>query len=154
MTVLGKVTRELPEDRGPDVIHRICVPPDWLERGERIVVKLPRLLSCARCEGGGCDRCERRGAVTLRESDEPAELSVRLAAGPQAQLLRLPDQGGKGAAEAQPRGCLMLQVESGEMSEGVRREADSTPQLAAGFRRGPWLGAVAALVILLLLWLL
>ena len=64
--VLGRVVQaELESPRGPDASHRIRVPKDWLEQGAIIELELPRHLTCRACEGGGCDICERSGAVTL-----------------------------------------------------------------------------------------
>ncbi len=156
MGILGKVTRELAEERGPDVAHSIRVPADWLEDGRNIVVSLPRRLACADCEGGGCDRCGRSGAVVLRENDEPAEqLQVRLATGPQeaVQLLRIPESGGPALSSDQSRGCLMLRVESGELSRGVQLasiERDSAPGFKIAWRI--WL--TLPILLLLMWWLM
>src|SRR5688572_13362029 len=73
--VLGRVTsRSLQIPRGPDVIHRIRIRREWLEAGALIEVEVPRNLRCAGCEGGGCDKCDRAGAVTLRGRAEPPEI--------------------------------------------------------------------------------
>jgi hypothetical protein len=73
--VLGRVIgRELDGPRGPDVAHRVRVPQDWIDEAAVIEVELPRHLHCAVCEGGGCDLCDRSGALTLRDRGEPAEI--------------------------------------------------------------------------------
>ena len=85
---------------------------------------MPRLATCARCEGGGCDLCERRGAFTLREPDEPAEMVV-LALSQDAcggMQIRVPELGAWGD-EGQPRGQLVVRLSEGlEPSAGLTRE--------------------------------
>ncbi|HWZ88732.1 MAG TPA: hypothetical protein VNW92_07775 [Polyangiaceae bacterium] len=109
--------------RGPDVVHRIRVPRAWLEAGEVVEFELPRNLSCAACNGGGCDVCERAGAVALRGRNElPELLSVTLptrkTAAPgdaRGVVIRIPEQGGLPAEGlALPRGLLLLRVELAE----------------------------------------
>jgi len=109
--------------RGPDVIHRIRVPRAWVEAGEVVEFELPRNLSCAACDGGGCDSCERSGAVTLRGRQElPELLSVTLPTrksedAPDARgiMIRIPEQGGLPAKGLElPRGMLLLRVEFAE----------------------------------------
>ena len=106
--------------RGPDVVHRIRVPRAWLEAGEVVEFELPRNLSCAACDGGGCDLCERAGAVALRGRHElPELLSVTLPArkaeaanDTRTVVIRIPEQGGLPAEGlALPRGLLLLRVE-------------------------------------------
>ena len=106
--------------RGPDVVHRIRVPRAWLEAGEVVEFELPRNLSCAACDGGGCDLCERAGAVALRGRHElPELLSVTLPARKaeaandlRTVVIRIPEQGGLPAEGlALPRGLLLLRVE-------------------------------------------
>lgn len=114
--VLGRVVgSELASPRGPDVAHRIRVPRLWLERGETLEFELPRHLSCAACEGGGCDACQRSGAVTLRGRQEPAEfVEVSLPRGARSEpfVIRIPGRGGlPPEGSALPRGHLLLKVE-------------------------------------------
>ena len=106
--------------RGPDVVHRIRVPRAWLEAGEVVEFELPRNLSCAACDGGGCDLCERAGAITLRGRHElPELLNVTLPARrleevseARGVLIRIPEQGGLPAHGVDlPRGLLLLRVE-------------------------------------------
>ena len=125
--VLGRVTtRTLDVPRGPDVVHRIRVPRAWLEAGEVVEFELPRNLSCAACDGGGCDICERSGAVTLRGRHELAELlSVTLPARKTEEaseargiVIRIPEQGGLPAQGLSlPRGLLLLRVELAEIAD-------------------------------------
>lgn len=124
--VLGKVTRSVADERGPDVLHRIHVPAGWLVGGVTIEVEMPRHVGCARCEGGGCDVCQRSGALTLRGRNEPPELlTVTLpAAGSESDIvLRIPEAGGFPPPD-QPcgRGLLLLRVSRGDTpSAGVQR---------------------------------
>jgi hypothetical protein len=117
--VLGRVTGGADIPRGPDVSHRIRVPSAWLGEGVLIEVELPRHLRCAACDGGGCDKCERSGALTLRGRGEPAEIiEVRLPQrGPDSAtdsrpvVIRIPELGGLPAeGEDLPRGNLLLGV--------------------------------------------
>ena len=137
--VLAKVTnRTLNVPRGPDVLHRIRVPRTWLEAGDVVEFELPRNLTCAACEGGGCDACERSGAVSLRGRDElPELLSVTLptrkpdpSSEPRGIVIRIPEQGGLPPENdaALPRGLLLLRVEAAELADpGVTRVASSAP---------------------------
>lgn len=111
MAVLARVTNDLDEPRGPDVLHAIEVPMEWLEEGASVSILLPRLLSCARCEGGGCDVCGRKGAFELAASDEPIMVSLprHSPASPSALRLRLPGYGARGDV-ALPLGHLILTV--------------------------------------------
>jgi hypothetical protein len=120
--VLGRViTGEITLPRGPDALHRIRVPKSWLEQGSVIELELPRNLTCRSCEGGGCDVCERSGAVTLRDRGAPPDLvEVTLPARPQGDsfVIRIPERGGLARADSGlPRGLLLLRVEPSEGSD-------------------------------------
>src|SRR3954469_13530807 len=137
--VLGRVVAgDLERPRGPDANHRVRVPRTWLERGAVVELELPRNLSCAACDGGGCDVCERSGAITLRQRDElPELLQVTLPArssqadgASRSVVIRIPEQGGlpPAAAEALPRGLLLLRVEAAEVADaGVSRVVPPAP---------------------------
>jgi hypothetical protein len=110
------------------VLHRVKVRREWLVRGEVIELELPRNLACAACGGGGCDRCGRSGAITLRQRDELAEvveitLPARAADEAPDSLgvtLRIPEQGGLPEPGSDlPRGLLLLTVVPG--AEADRR---------------------------------
>jgi hypothetical protein len=131
--------------RGPDVVHRIGVKRSWLERGEVIEFALPRNLSCAACSGGGCDKCARSGAISLRGRREPAEvLTVPL---PKRSpddverepvvVLRVPDQGGFPEPGLElPRGLLLLSIAAASKSdEGVKRVRGGLASLPPARRR-------------------
>jgi hypothetical protein len=101
------------------VVHGVRVARSWLEAGDTIELTLPRNLHCAECDGGGCDRCGRAGAVSLWGREEPAAvLEVTLPRRTAAELrgepvivLRIPDAGGFPAADSgHPRGHLLLRL--------------------------------------------
>ena len=137
--VLARVTtRTLDVPRGPDVVHRIRVPRAWLEAGEVVEFELPRNLACAACEGGGCDLCERAGAITLRGRGELPELlrvtlpvRARESSGEvRGVVIRIPEQGGLPPehGEVLPRGLLLLRVELAEAPDpGVSRVLPTAP---------------------------
>jgi hypothetical protein len=133
MAILARVTEELDEHRGADVVHRVSVPEAWLQDGGTLRCVLPRRLACADCEGGGCDRCGRSGVHRLRD---PADLedTVEFRLPPRTSVpaaLRIP---GHGAAAEQPghaAGCLILYVSAGEPSAGLTRGTGALPK--------PWL---------------
>jgi hypothetical protein len=56
---------------GPAACTSVRVPREWLARGDVIELVVPTRLACARCEGGGCDQCNRSGGVRI-EGDEAA----------------------------------------------------------------------------------
>jgi hypothetical protein len=115
VVALARVTRDLDEARGPDVLCSIEVPAAWFEVGATLQISLPRLLSCARCDGGGCDACGRRGAFEQRASGIANEVAIVLPIQPAgsstAVRLRLPALGARAPAETElPSGHLLLTV--------------------------------------------
>ncbi len=150
------------------MVHRIRVPRAWLESGEVVEFELPRNLSCAACDGGGCDLCERSGAISLRGRNELAEvltvtLPARKAEPGEARgvVIRIPEQGGLPPehGEALPRGLLLLRVELAEAADaGVTRVTPPEPpashqrlslrSIKPATKRG-WLVAAAVAIVLL-----
>lgn len=169
--VLGRVVpAELDSARGPDASHRIRVPREWLELGSVVELELPRHLTCRACEGGGCDACDRSGAVTLRGRDEPPDIvEVTLPSRPDDEsfVIRIPEQGGLAReASGLPRGQLFLRVEPSEGSdpsasvtrvpEGIvtgRRPLDRVEALPRDSRRFVALGVAAVVAIVTVLWI-
>lgn len=160
--------------RGPDVIHRVRVAREWLAAGRALELELPRNLTCAACEGGGCDLCERSGALSLRGRGEPAELiQVRLPEpepegppdSPRGVTIRIPEQGGLPAPGSDlPRGLLLLRVIAAEESDAsvhlvplseppappapsVRILASLRPVLAPERRSRLWIVVAAAVLL-------
>lgn len=162
---LGRVLQkdDLEGPRGPDARHRITVPRAWLAEGRWVELDLPRMLECARCGGGGCDGCERSGAVTTRGRKElPEIVELRLPESTQAVTVRLPKRGGL-PPDSMPdlaRGVLLLAIVPGDAaSDGVRvvehavetiAEVAPVP-LAARYALTPARLAVAAVVLVVLL---
>src|SRR6185295_11928044 len=97
-----------------DVACSIEVPQDWFLVGATLQIALPRLLSCARCDGGGCDACERRGAFEQQAAGIASEVAVVLPIqSPEhysAVRLRLPALGARAAEPELPAGHLLLTV--------------------------------------------
>jgi hypothetical protein len=124
--VLGRVVAaDNATPRGPDASHRIRVPRGWLTEGANVELELPRHLTCAGCEGGGCDACDRSGAITVRGRADPPDLvAITLPAGDRdgVFVIRIPEHGGLAAAGSElPRGHLLLRVEpSGHADPSVR----------------------------------
>jgi hypothetical protein len=119
---------------GATGLTSINVPADWLLRGDTIEFIVPLRLACARCEGGGCDRCERRGGLRL-EGDEAARrvrLSLPTRAETSAFVVRLVRPLGDGAGLEQltirigvaalpSAGCERVQAPVGESAPALRR---------------------------------
>lgn len=78
MTDLGRIVdpNELNRADGRRGRLIIDVPAEWLGVGDTVELVAPTRLVCARCEGGGCDRCDRSGAIRL--SDETTARTIRL----------------------------------------------------------------------------
>jgi hypothetical protein len=137
--VLGRVVASKDRPRGPDTRMTVTVPHSWMAEHATIEVDLPRNLACAVCGGGGCDACDRAGAVSLRLRTDPKEsVEVTLPksavgdgeAPPHAITVRIPERGGMPKAGSElPRGNLLLTIEDGtEPSNGViRLPGPSTP---------------------------
>lgn len=136
--VLGRIVNVGVGPRGPDVQMNLSVPEDWILSGATLEIELPRNLACATCGGGGCDKCERSGAVSLRGRNDPAELvEVTLQSSsvsddvPSSRtrriVLRIPERGGyarSDGSEQIPRGNLLLSVRAGPAPpRGVKRLA-------------------------------
>jgi hypothetical protein len=81
--VLGRVLdpRALDASTGPRGAHAITIPPAWGRRGAELRVALPKRLTCARCDGGGCDGCGRSGALRGPDDARARAVLVTLPAG-------------------------------------------------------------------------
>ncbi len=77
----------------------IEVPVAWFEAGATLQIQLPRLLQCARCEGGGCDACGRRGAFEQQAAGIVSQVEIVLPKQPADSCapvkLRLPSLGAR-----------------------------------------------------------
>jgi hypothetical protein len=83
---LGQVldVAALDASNGPCARVRVGLEPGW-SRGDTLRITVPERLTCARCDGGGCDACQRSGA--LRAPAEPGDRTVRV------ELPELPPRG-------------------------------------------------------------
>jgi hypothetical protein len=114
----------------------LSVPEEWILAGATLEIELPRNLACAACGGGGCDVCERSGAVSLRGRSDPVEtLEVTLepstvsddvpSSRTRRLVVRIPEHGGHARpveGSEIPRGHLLLSVRSGPPPpRGVKR---------------------------------
>ncbi len=171
--VLGRVTgRGLDGPRGPDVSHRIKVPRAWLDQGSLIEVELPRHLRCVACDGGGCDACERSGAITVRGRADPAEIiEVTLPGrGTDSQvqsrpfMIRIPEQGGLPPVGTDvPRGNLLLGVVAADAPDVgvtlIRRSLPAPEPVAARLSSRPpaprpGIKPVVIIFVVVVLWVL
>lgn len=150
---LGRVTGTLDVPRGPDVAHRVRVPAAWVDEGAIIEFELPRNMKCVACEGGGCDRCDRSGAISVRGKHELAELvQVTLPARGSEEdpsssgrglVIRIPQRGGFSEDPDEPRGILMLSVVAADAADpGVVRvelpvAPEEEPEEEVAGQRGP-----------------
>jgi hypothetical protein len=154
VTVLARVTNDHDEPRGPDVLLSVEVPMEWLEEGASVSLVLPRLLTCARCEGGGCDVCGRKGAFERAGDEGSVRISLPRPSGgaPSAVRLRLPGYGARGNP-ALPLGHLILTVVPRDAAFGwapasnvQRVEVSNGARRPAHWAAGAWglaIGAVA-----------
>lgn len=167
---LARVTGNVDVPRGPDVTHKVRVKPEWLATGATIEFELPRNLACAACKGGGCDKCDRAGAITLRDRSEPAELvtvtlphhtsDMETTASGRSIVVRIPERGGLPDSPKLPRGLLLLNVTPAQIADVSIVEAPA-PRRIAGTKRpeaparriDPIVVVVAILVALLLVYL-
>jgi len=92
----------------------IEVPQAWFLVGATLQLVLPRLLTCARCDGGGCDACERRGAFEQQAAGIASEVAVVLPTQQPdrcaAVRLRLPALGARAAEPELSAGHLLLTI--------------------------------------------
>jgi hypothetical protein len=74
---LGQVldVAALDASSGPCARIRVGLEAGW-SRGDTLRITVPERLTCARCDGGGCDACRRSGA--LRAPADADARTVRL----------------------------------------------------------------------------
>lgn len=110
---------------GPRGRLAITVPAAWL--GDACVLDLtaPARLTCARCDGGGCDGCGKSGVVRAPVEVEARELHATLPGGTAGGVaMRLAQPFGAGCAIEQ----LILEVRAGDApTAGVTRRSPPAP---------------------------
>jgi len=153
VATLARVTdpKALAADEGARARLAVKVPEAWIASGAEIAVTAPRLLSCDRCGGGGCDGCDRSGALRAPHDEGARTIVVRLPGrmpGKEALRLRLPAPFDDGAIAQ-----LILTVNvAPEPDERVRR-LDLAPVRPAPSAHLWWLAAIAsAVAVAWLLW--
>ena len=124
-------------------------------------IALPRLLPCARCQGGGCDVCGRKGAFEIGSIDGPVVVSLprQSTPTPSALRLRLPGYGARGDDAELPLGHLILTVVPRDAGFGwapapslSRVETSGARPTTTHWAVGAW-GLVFGIVGLLAWWL-
>lgn len=73
---LGRVLdpQQVSASAGPIAKINVAMPAAWA--GSLIQLDVPLLLSCGACDGGGCDRCNRSGAVRRSEPSSLVQLTL------------------------------------------------------------------------------
>jgi hypothetical protein len=123
---LGRVIdpEELDRSSGDRARLELEVPEAWLEQGAEIELRAPERLTCARCEGGGCDACGRSGALRAPADEVTRTLRLTVPAGSDTGVaLRLLHPFGD--AGARPIEQLIVEVRPGARASlsAVRLEA-------------------------------
>ena len=142
MARLARVTdpRTLDVQDGSRASLSVSVPSQWFEEGASIELTVPKRLTCARCDGGGCDGCERSGALRAPADEAQRRVIVNLPPQSSGNLrIRIVDPFEGGIAQ------LLLDVRAGELVPWVKR-IEAAPQA-----QPRWAWIVAALVVALLL---
>jgi hypothetical protein len=136
---LGRVLDRstLDDADGPRVRVRIAVPRAWASERALIVVEAPERLPCGRCDGGGCDACERSGSFRL--DPDPAlrsftlTLPVDLGSG---VVLRVTRPFGESSAIGQ----ALCEVRPSSEPSGCRRVPTPAPLVSVARAARPSLG--------------
>jgi hypothetical protein len=120
VSALGKLLDRdaLDAEPGPRARAKITIPAGWADGASLVEVTLPRALECARCDGGGCDGCERSGALRGPAGDADRVVRVRLPKGlGEGVAMRLAEPFGKASPIAQ----LWLEVRPGDPATRTAR---------------------------------
>jgi hypothetical protein len=148
---LAVVVPELDANRGPDVRVKVGVPSEWIAAAASISVVLPRLAACAQCSGGGCERCNGRGALPLRGLEEPptqVEVHLTPVGAGQTLVVRLPDLGPAPDIHG-AKGCVLLEVEARPVAtKNVTLVTVVTSSWIPSWQ--PWAALVGALCVILI----
>jgi hypothetical protein len=140
---------------GPRARLRVEVPAAWLAEGADLVVTSPARLSCARCDGGGCDACARSGALHAPDTAADRILRASIPPSDRALGLRIPRPFGADHAIVQ----LLLEVAPGISPSTcvvrIERPAVHADEAPRKFRAlPPWPLVAAALAAAILFALL
>ncbi|MFO0553875.1 MAG: hypothetical protein U0271_36165 [Polyangiaceae bacterium] len=151
MGELGRVADPSAFDREGLVTARVRVgvPVSWALA--TLDITLPKLLACAACDGGGCDRCQRSGAlrssgVVVIRVQLPAELA-------RGVVLRVPDPFTSSDDTPVRVDVLLVEVVPAEVPAASCRRVEVAPSALSSQpmgRKAPWLPVALAVVALLL----
>lgn len=151
---LARVTHDLDVERAPDVRTVVTAPAAWLTHGGQLCVAVPRLAQCDACRGGGCERCNYRGAFSRSEVEgAPPSVAIHLPrqdSEAATVVLRLPHQSVFGQVENHPPGHWFIEVQAAaDFSSGV------TPEMSVTDKRVPvWMiGWALAMLFIVVCWL-
>lgn len=148
MNRLAKITDPAELDRSSGSIGkmRVEVPPDWA--GADVEIDVPSRLVCGACDGGGCDRCGRSGAIRRPDTASPLQLQLPSVLGP-GVAVRIPQPFDDGTLE-----LLILEVVlASAPSTSCRALSDRGPHRGSAAWGGPKV-VVPCVVIAALLWAL
>jgi hypothetical protein len=137
---------------GAHVSLSIVVLPRWAELGATVTVVAKERVVCARCDGGGCDGCEKSGAVRLPREAEARTFTLVLPAKMAApSAVRVPRPFG----DASPVALAVCVVRLGDAAAGcalVSPEAAPEGPPRSLVRALPVVAVVVALVAALVAW--
>ncbi len=139
----------------------LAVPEGWAATSVTLAIEAPRLLSCERCQGGGCDRCGKSGALRAPAAAAARRLELTLPAGvKEGTLVRIPWPFGderEAEGEREQQGDLVIEQLivvvrfAATPSRGVHRAL--VPAVAATTKSGPppavAIGLVLAVLVVL-----
>lgn len=125
----------------------------WMRDGARLRIAAPKRMPCARCDGGGCDGCDRSGVLRGPDDAKARALTVELPADQPGQttvVLRLTKPFADDAISQ-----LLLHLSPADEADARVTKLSRATALAPATQGGPRPLIVAALVALaaLLGWL-
>ncbi len=134
---------------GPRAQLSIAVPRSWFETGAELELLAPKRLACQRCDGGGCDSCDRAGVWRAPPAVDARTLKLQL-----PQRADIADHAGSPGVQLRLvspfENCdieqLLLTIRAAEQpSKGVRRVVSlvaASPMTSAGTAtRALWVAA-------------
>jgi hypothetical protein len=123
----------------------IDVPAAWLDEGADLVLTSPARLPCARCGGGGCDRCARSGALRAPVDATARVILARVAAGSRRGTAGVTLRITRPFGPEHPITQLLLEVRAAATASSCVERVPRALPAAAIDRRGPgWLAAARA----------
>lgn len=135
--------------------HLVVVVPDaWLEAGDVVEIVVPVRVTCARCEGGGCDDCGRSGALRLAANEPERTLRLALPAAIEARnVVRLVRPLGPDAGLEQLWVELRTAAEASPFCRRLPRDRAVARGYALLAREPRLVGILLVLAVVLAAWL-